>query len=253
MSAVIHSLRGKANQFVSVNSTELHAQSSPNTDYISPITLSYVEDTSQFRTNNQPQLPDMHLPHHMPASHDTASAPANVVFDTSPPMPLPSPGDLDFDLSPLSPWMDAYKPDTSHQARRIKRTASPPEDEQAKVARRRPSPMPRVPSTPNSTKQRARRGTKSASSTPLLRSSRAGGHKNSASVDVPGDTPSPVDLSMPPPGPPVSLAQPEINASSSSVNVQRKICLPWERFSSYYQKRQRDYTGQPKSKTHITR
>jgi hypothetical protein len=158
----------------------------------------------------------MHLPpHHMPASHDARSAPANIVFDTTPPMPLPSPGDLDFDLSPLSPWMDAYKPDASQQSRRSKRTASPPEDERAKVARQRPSPTPRVPSTPNSTK-RARRGTKSASSTPLLRSSRAGGQKN-GSADVPGDTPSPVDLSMPPPGRPVS--QPEINASSSSVNV----------------------------------
>ena len=158
----------------------------------------------------------MHLPpHHMRASHDARSAPANVVFDTTPPIPLPSPGDLDFDLSPLSPWMDAYKPDTSQQSRRSKRTASPPEDERAKVARQRPSPIPRMPSTPNSTK-RARRGTKSASSTPLLRSSRTGGHKNSASVDIPGDTPSPVDLSMPPPGPPIS--QSEINASSSSVN-----------------------------------
>jgi hypothetical protein len=208
------------NQFVSVNSAELHAQSSPNTDYLSPITLGYVDNT--YRTNNQPQPqlpPDMHLPpHHMPASHDARSAPANVVFDTTPPMPLPSPGDLDFDLSPLSPWMDAYKPDHSQQARRSKRTASPPEDEQAKVARRRPSPTSRVPSTPNSTK-RVRRGTKSASSTPLLRSSRVGGHKNTASVDVPGDTPSPADLSMPPPGPPASLPQPEFNASSSSVNV----------------------------------
>ncbi|KAH9998628.1 hypothetical protein BJV77DRAFT_979393 [Russula vinacea] len=175
-----------------VNSAELHAQSSPNPDYISPIALGYVDDTSHYRTNNQPQLPpDMHLPpHHMPASHDARSAPATF------------------------PWMDAYKPDASQHSRRSKRTASPPEDERAKVARQRPSPTPRVPSTPNSTK-RARRGTKSASSTPLLRSSRAGGQKN-GSADVPGDTPSPVDLSMPPPGRPVS--QPEINASSSSVN-----------------------------------
>src|SRR6267154_1413176 len=209
------------NRFVSVNSAELHAQSSPNTDYISPITLGYVNDNSHYRTNNQPQPqpqpqlpPDMHLPpHHMPVSHDARTAPANVVFDTTPPIPLPSPGDLDFDLSPLSPWMDAYKSDPSQQARRNKRTASPPEDEQAKMARRRPSPTSRVPSTPNSTK-RARRGTKSASSTPLLRSSRAGRHKNTASVDVPGDTPSPVDFSMPPPGPPASLSQPDINTSS---------------------------------------
>jgi hypothetical protein len=218
VSAVFGLLQERETNNVLVNSAELHAQSSPNADYISPITLGYVDDTSHYRANSQSQLPpDMHLPpHHMPASHDARSAPANIVFDTTPPMPLPSPGDLDFDLSPLSPWMDAYRPDHSQQSRRSKRTASPPEDEQAKVARQRPSPTSRVPSTPNSTK-RARRGTKSASSTPLLRSSRAGGHKNSTSVDIPGDTPSPVDLLMPPPGPPVS--QLEINASSSSVNM----------------------------------
>ena len=159
----------------------------------------------------------MHLPpHHISASHDAHTAPANIVFDTTPPIPLPSPGDLDFDLSPLSPWMDPYKPDASQQPRRRKRTASPPMEDQAKVARQRPSPTPRVPSTPNSTK-RVPRSTKSASSTPLLRSSRARGRKNSNSTDIPGDTPSPVDLSMPPPGPPPSLS--EFNASSSHVNI----------------------------------
>lgn len=200
-----------------VNSAELHAQSSPTSDYISPITLGYV-DTSHFRSNSQSQLPpDMHLPpHHISASHDAHTAPANIVFDTTPPIPLPSPGDLDFDLSPLSPWMDAYKPDASQQPRRSKRTASPPMEDQAKVARQRPSPTPRVPSTPNSTK-RVPRSTKSASSTPLLRSSRARGRKNSTSTDIPGDTPSPVDLSMPPPGLPAS--QSELNALSNHVNM----------------------------------
>ncbi|KAI0298670.1 hypothetical protein B0F90DRAFT_1818540 [Multifurca ochricompacta] len=199
-----------------VNSTELHAQSSPNTDYISPITLGYV-DTSHYRSNGQSQLPpDMHLPHHMATSHDARSAPANLVFNTTPPIPLPSPGDLDFDLSPLSPWMDAYKPDSSQQSRRSKRTASPHDDDQAKLARQRPSPSPRVPPTPSSAK-RAPRGTRSASSTPLLRSTRTGGRKNSSGGEIPGDTPSPVDLSMPPP---VAPTQPsELHTLSSSTNT----------------------------------
>ncbi|KAI9509259.1 hypothetical protein F5148DRAFT_978565 [Russula earlei] len=199
-----------------INSAELHAQSSPNTDYISPITLGYGI-ASNFRSNNQSQLPpDMHLPpNHTPASHDARSAPANVVFDTTPPLPLPSPGDLDFDLSPLSPWMDAYKPEAPQQSRGSKRTASPPHEQQRKIARQRPSPTPRVP--PNSTKRNNARGSKSASSTPLLRSSRTRGRKNSTSGDIPGDTPSPVELSMPPPAPPIS--QPEPKASTSTVNM----------------------------------
>ncbi|KAI0288373.1 hypothetical protein BC826DRAFT_1107776 [Russula brevipes] len=215
-----------------VHSAELHAQSSPNTDYISPITLGYV-DTSHFRSNNQSQLPpDMHLPpNHIPTPLDTRSAPANVAFDTTPPIPLPSPGDLDFDLSPLSPWMDAYRPDNPQQSGRSKRTASPHEEEQARILRHRPSPTPRVPPTPNSTK-RPLRSTKSASSTPLLRSSRARGRKNSTSGDIPGDTPSPVDLSMPPPGPPPS--QPELDTSSSPLNVPVANSIPASATGSTY-------------------
>jgi hypothetical protein len=209
------SLESETNH-VTVNSAELHAQSSPSTDYMSPITLGYV-DTSHYRSNSQSQLPpDMHLPpHHISVPNDTRTAPADLVFDTTPSIPLPSPGELEFDISPLSPWMDAYTPDTSQQPRR-KRTASPHGEEQVKLARQRLSPTPRVPPTPNSTK-RGPRSTKSASSTPLLRSSRAGGRKNSTSGDIPGDSPSPVDLSMPPPGAPAS--QPELHASSSHVNV----------------------------------
>jgi hypothetical protein len=158
----------------------------------------------------------MHLPpHHISVPNDTRTAPADLVFDTTQSITLPS-GELDFDLSPLSPWMEAYKIDTSQHHRRNKRSASPHGEEQAKVARQRPSPTPRVPPTPNSTK-RGPRSTKSASSTPLLRSSRAGGRKNSTSSYIPGDSPSPVDLIMPPPGPPAS--QPELNASTTQVNV----------------------------------
>jgi hypothetical protein len=212
----------KANCII-VNSAELHAQSSPNTDYISPITLGYA-DTAHYRSNAQSQHPpDMHLPpHHMSAAHDARSAPANLVFNTTPPLPLSSPGELDLDLSPLSPWMDAYKPDSSHQ-RRSKRTASPHEDEQAKLARQRPSPSPRVHPTPNPTK-RVSRGTKSASSTPLLRSTRAGARKSGSSGETPGDTPSPVDLSMPPPVAPASLA--EFGSSPPTTNTVVASTLP---------------------------
>ena len=199
-----------------VNSAELHAQSSPNTDYISPITLGFA-DTTHYRSNSQSQLPpDMHLPpHHMSTAHDSRSAPANLVFNTTPPLPLSSPGELDLDLSPLSPWMDAYKPDSSQQ-RRSKRTASPHEEEQAKIARQHPPPSPRVHPTPNSTK-RVSRGTKSASSTPLLRSTRTGARKSGSSGEIPGDTPSPVDLSMPPPVAPAS--QPKFGSPPPSTNT----------------------------------
>jgi hypothetical protein len=174
----------------------------------------------------------MHLPpNHIPTPNDTRSAPANIAFDTTPPIPLPSPGDLDFDLSPLSPWMDAYRPDNPQQSGRSKRTASPHEEEQARISRPRPSPTPRVPPTPISTK-RPPRSTKSASSTPLLRSSRARGRKNSTSGDIPGDTPSPVDLSMPPPGLPPS--QPELDTSSSPANVPVANSIPASATGSTY-------------------
>ncbi|THH17558.1 hypothetical protein EW146_g3289 [Bondarzewia mesenterica] len=125
-------------------STELHAQPSPSTDYVSPMTLSYT-DASQYRPDGHPHLPlpDMALStHHIPnAAHGVHSAPANLVFNTNPPMPLPSPGEMDFDLSPLtSPWLEAYKQDPSRMNSNHKRTASPGEEEQAKLARQRQSP-----------------------------------------------------------------------------------------------------------------
>ncbi|CAK5262110.1 unnamed protein product, partial [Mycena citricolor] len=53
---------------------------------------------------------------------------------------------------------------------------------------------------------------KSASSTPLLRSTRT----RKESISMPGDTPSPVDLSMPPPAPPDSIAFVQQQASTST-------------------------------------
>ncbi|TFY77316.1 hypothetical protein EWM64_g6696, partial [Hericium alpestre] len=127
-------------------STELHPQASPSTDYVSPMALNYI-DNSQFRGESshgalsQTDMAIHHLPH---PAHSTHSAPANLVFNTNPPVPLPSPGhDMEFDLSPLtSPWMEAYKQDQlpPRQNANNKRTASPIEEEQARASRTRPSP-----------------------------------------------------------------------------------------------------------------
>ncbi|KAH0835904.1 hypothetical protein J3R83DRAFT_9799 [Lanmaoa asiatica] len=93
----------------------------------------------------------------------SVSAPANIAFPS-----FPSPSDLD--ISPLtSPWLEAYPhpPNT----RPAKRTASPSVDETARVSRKR-----HTPTVPTSTK--VPRNVKSATSTPLLRSTR--GRRNSS-------------------------------------------------------------------------
>ncbi|VDC05686.1 unnamed protein product [Peniophora sp. CBMAI 1063] len=185
-----------------LNSTEIHAQ--PSSDFVSPMTLSYLDSVP---------LPPSELPLHPHHLHSAGvhSAPANIVFNTAPPVPLPSPGDLnDVDLSPLtSPWIEAYNKhegSSSHgSGGRSKRTASPNDEDAARYGRPRPSPA-LVPTQPGPARS-TRRGTKSASSTPLMRSTRPGGRKAgtpaSGALDmVVGDSPSPVDLSMPPPAPP---------------------------------------------------
>ncbi|TFY58591.1 hypothetical protein EVG20_g8085, partial [Dentipellis fragilis] len=96
-----------------MSSTELQPQQSSSNEYVSPMALNYIDN--QFRQEPQSQLPppDMMAHHHMPhAAHATHSAPANLVFNTNPPVPLPSPGqDMEFDLSPItSPWIEAYHP-----------------------------------------------------------------------------------------------------------------------------------------------
>ncbi|KAI0032846.1 hypothetical protein K488DRAFT_85444 [Vararia minispora EC-137] len=195
-----------------LNSTEIHAQ--PSADFVSPMALSYM-DTTQFRpTDSGPHshtpLPPPDLPLHpqhasLAGAH---SAPANLVFNTAPPVPLPSPSDLgDFDLSPLtSPWIEAYKhSETPQQARSGKRTASPAEDEAARYVRARPSPALQA---VGASARQPRRGTKSASSTPLMRSTRRGNSRTGADGIV-GDSPSPVDLSMPPPAPPSGFSPPQ--------------------------------------------
>lgn len=148
----------------------------------------------------------------------SASAPANIAFNTSPSYPLPSPSDLDIDISPLtSPWLTASHQQPSNVRQANKRTASPNPEDGTQMCRKRPTPTP----TPNVPKKPAR-GVKSATSTPLLRSSR--GRRNSTVVE--NDSPSPVDLSMPPPAPPVmnhscSSTTPVVGSNANSQDEAR--------------------------------
>ncbi|KAJ7512723.1 hypothetical protein B0H11DRAFT_5313 [Mycena galericulata] len=161
------------------SSTELRAQTS--VEYVSPMTLNYTD------TYNQPQYPT--------PPRGSTSAPAHIAFRTTQP-------DLDFDISPLtSPWLGAHQQPVRPQQPSAptrpgtKRAASSSEDEGGeRPSRKKQSPAIRatVPIPKKSSRS------KSANSTPLLRSTRS----RKGSISVPGDTPSPVDLSMPPPAPP---------------------------------------------------
>ncbi|KAJ7634846.1 hypothetical protein FB45DRAFT_790253 [Roridomyces roridus] len=162
------------------SSTELRAQTS--VEYVSPMILNY----------NDQYTPQQQYP---TAPRGSTSAPAHIAFRTQQP-------DLDFDISPLtSPWLGAHqqpvRPQQASGSARSgnKRGASSSGDESAeRPSRKKQSPAIRatVPIPKKSNRS------KSANSTPLLRSTRS----RKDSISAPGDTPSPVDLSMPPPAPP---------------------------------------------------
>ncbi|KAJ7108505.1 hypothetical protein C8R44DRAFT_802881 [Mycena epipterygia] len=162
------------------SSTELRAQ--PSVEYVSPMILNYED-----HTYNQP---------HYTAPRGSTSAPAHIAFRTT------TQPDLDFDISPLtSPWLGAHqqpvRPQQPAAPARLstKRAASSSDDEGGE----RPShkkQSPAIRATVPIPKKSSR--SKSANSTPLLRSTRS----RKGSISAPGDTPSPVDLSMPPPAPP---------------------------------------------------
>ncbi|KAJ7753339.1 hypothetical protein DFH07DRAFT_1061466 [Mycena maculata] len=163
------------------SSTELRAQTS--VEYVSPMILNYDQYNQQ-----QQQYPT--------PPRGSTSAPAHIAFRNTQP-------DLDFDISPLtSPWLGAHQQPVRPQqpsapARpSTKRAASSSEDEGGeRPSRKKQSPAIRA-TVPIPKKSSSR--SKSANSTPLLRSTRS----RKGSISVPGDTPSPVDLSMPPPAPP---------------------------------------------------
>ena len=213
------------------SSTELHAQ--PSNDFVSPMML---QSSHGPMTNMAPQqqVPPSFIPQHMipPTPH---SAPANIVFQQS-----QSPHyaqDLEFaEISPLtSPWLGAYnqngQPDTggmpnsqrqmapSNSPNNRKRRPSPGSGEEDMATarpstRKRPQAAPPNRMTPSmppllNSKKSNLRGTRSANSTPLFPASAAPASRISPvsrnsiiTGEVPGDTPSPVDLSMPPPAPP---------------------------------------------------
>lgn len=179
--------------------------------------LDYLDGTSNssFRDSNQGYQHD----------RGSTSAPAHIAFSTttSPASTLPSP-DVDLDISPLtSPWLGAdgmqYQTQQQQQqphppqvspmvlpgpslSRQGKRAASPNNDDD--VARKKQSPAilpsPYPSTSPNFSGAPKRRTTKSASSTPLIRSTRS--RRESVGMGPPvQDSPSPVD--MPPPAAPV--------------------------------------------------
>ncbi|KAJ7152271.1 hypothetical protein C8R43DRAFT_1003965 [Mycena crocata] len=162
-------------------SAELRATQS-SVEYVSPMILNYND------TYNQP---------HYTEHRGSASAPAHIAFRTTQP-------DLDFDISPLtSPWLGAHQqpirplqqPSPPAARPNTKRAASSSGDEAGeKPSRKKQSPAIRatVPIPKKSSRS------KSVNSTPLLRSTRS----RKEDTGIPGDSPSPVDLSMPPPAPP---------------------------------------------------
>ncbi|KAH7910263.1 hypothetical protein BJ138DRAFT_1192609 [Hygrophoropsis aurantiaca] len=195
-----------------VSSTELRPM--PNPEFMSRMNPSYP--SPQQDTYGSRALDPLPSPHASAARNQylhnpgSMSAPANIVFHTSPMFPHPSPPDLDIDISPLtSPWLEAYQQQPSQIRSSNKRTVSPSvDDNAARTSRKR-----QAPSVPPAKK--APRNAKSASSTPLLRSTRS--RRNSTVMDI--DSPSPVDLSMPPPAPPTTESPLQSQSHVSQPNT----------------------------------
>ncbi|TDL22818.1 hypothetical protein BD410DRAFT_898039 [Rickenella mellea] len=193
------------------SSTELRAQ--VNTNFVSPMILQ----------NYIPPPVSSSMSRYTSSSHNqmqgSNSAPAHIAFHVN--TPLPSPAELDFDLSPLtSPWLGAYQQsDQSSRPKTNKRDASSSGDDTiTQSSRKRQSPAIR-PSNGSSSAAIKRagsmRGSASLNSTPALRSR---SRKGSTAGDEPGDTPSPVDLSMPPPAPPSSQQNASVPTPTQSTN-----------------------------------
>ena len=182
---------------------DLPPQSHPTSQ---PTSMSHPHHNSSNKANNSQ--------YHQQIPQGSSSAPANIAFQS-----LSS--DLDFDISPLtSPWMGPHNPSSVHPNTTRKRTASPGNDEDPlQPSRKRQSPAIR-PSNPNPPSKKPTRGSKSTTSTPLMRSTRS--RRNSTTI-VEGDTPSPVDLSMPPPAPPVPSSSSQGGSMSLSPRPNLQI------------------------------
>jgi len=194
-----------------VSSTELRPL--PNPEFLNRINSQYsntAQDVYSSHTLDPVSLPSPHHDTSVSAQYlrdmrhpGSSSAPANIAFQqTSPSFPLPSPPALDIDISPLtSPWLEAYHT----QRPSNKRTASPSVEGAARVVRKRGHPA------KTSSEKQSIRNAKSANNTPLLRSTRT--RRNSTILET--DSPSPVDLSMPPPAPPAPRHSPPNSAIPS--------------------------------------
>ncbi|KAI6107591.1 hypothetical protein EDD17DRAFT_1465514 [Pisolithus thermaeus] len=172
----------------------------PDSDFLNRLNTPYTN--SQQNLYDSQALENMPLPspqepvgtNYYMRHPGSASAPANIAFHTSPPFPLPSPSDLDIDQQPVR-----------HTA---KRAASPSAEDYPQTGRKRPTPAPTA-------VKKAARNAKSATSTPLLRSVK--GRRNSTIAE--NDSPSPVDLSMPPPAPPGANSSPPLPTPVGSSTV----------------------------------
>ncbi|KAG6831206.1 hypothetical protein H0H87_005922 [Tephrocybe sp. NHM501043] len=197
------------------HSAEIHAQQ-PSMDFVSPIVLSNSYLDSQAPTQ-EPFRPDLHMApinthsHTHPintnfsAPRGSTSAPEHIAFRS-----LPSPADLDFDISPLtSPWLGAqhhaHHPSGMNPFPQTNKRAASSSGDEGMPSRKKQSPAirPTNPGMPGTKKYF--RASKSTTSTPLIRSTRS--RRGSIAGDAPpADSPSPVDLSMPPPPAPASSA-----------------------------------------------
>lgn len=187
--------------------------------------------------NFMAQLPQHMLP---PAPH---SAPANIVFQ-SPGYALPSPGDLDLsELPPISsPMLDSYHTsfssgNSSQNTGRLcssttgskRPNASSSGDESSvtsRPARKRPSPADRKTISASSSSKKTNCPTRSATSTPLFPATAplsvrpSPVQRGMQGLDIPGDTPSPVDPPMPPP------AHPPLDAPPSAISYPSTSSTP---------------------------
>ncbi|GBE88610.1 hypothetical protein SCP_1400150 [Sparassis crispa] len=219
------------------SSTELRAQQS--TDFVSPMILHSSASAMGGMQQQGPQgLPDYVTQHIIPPTPH--SAPANLVFQTNNPYPLPSPAELDFgDISPLtSPWLGAYTnaspstrgPSAPPTRKRVNGSSSGEESAATSTARpprKRQSPTVRTDlKTPaqagGASRKGSLRGSRSANSTPLFpavaRPARNGGGGAPNPGQIPADTPSPIEIHMPPPAHPPPAAPTGLLGPSTSAD-----------------------------------
>lgn len=170
------------------SSAELHPQRAPM-DYISPMFLGYVDHPPE--NNRYASIPPSPYDDSPQVSRHpgSMSAPAHIAFNSKHVMST----DIDLDISPLtSPWLGAHSSSNSLAHRHsIKRTASPSVEEAQHLSRKRKSNGALAPKGASSLARRSPRVSRSTNSTPFLSAAPQDGGIQ--------DSPSPVDLSMPPP------------------------------------------------------